>query len=470
MADILEVIDTEAFRDSIGTVDESGKRRWMLPRKPEGRYTNWRNVVTTICLVLLFTGPFLKWNGEPFLLFNVLERKFILFGLTFWPQDFHLFALAMLTLFVFVVLFTVIFGRIWCGWVCPQTVFMEGVFRKIEYWIEGTNIQQRKLNEGPWNRDKIVKKGSKWILFYLIAFLIANTVMAYLIGIDELSKIVTESPYANWGKFTFVMIFSGIFFFVFAYFREQACIAVCPYGRLQGVLLDKDSIVVAYDWLRGEPRGKRQKKTATESKQGDCIDCKLCVAVCPTGIDIRNGTQMECVNCTACIDACDSIMDKVDKPRGLIRYASYNGIANSIPFRFTPRIMAYSAVLVILLSVLGFSLANRAEIETTLLRTPGTLVQKTEDGYYSNLYNLQLVNKTQQEFEVEIKLADPAVGRIKMVGNSLTVKPRGLTKGVLFVEIPADALTSYSQKIAVEVWADDKLIDRIETNFLGPMR
>jgi cytochrome c oxidase accessory protein FixG len=471
MSDILEFIDTEDYRDSIGTVDETGKRRWIFPRKPEGRFYRWRTIVSIICLSLLFVGPFLRYNGQPFLLFNFLERKFILFGIPFWPQDFHLFALAMLTLFVFVVLFTVIFGRVWCGWVCPQTVFMEMVFRKIEYWIEGTNIQQRKLDKMPWNREKILKKGSKWLIFYVIAFVIANTLMAYMIGTEELAKIVTESPVENWGRFTFVMIFSGIFFFIFAYFREQACIAVCPYGRLQGVLLGKDSIVVAYDWLRGEPRGKRRKKEVIAADdKGDCIDCKLCVAVCPTGIDIRNGTQMECVNCTACIDACDSIMDKIERPRGLIRMDSYSGIAaQTKALRFTPRIVAYSVVLITLLSVLGFSLGSRSEVETTLLRTPGMLTKKTDDGYYANLYNIQIVNKTQDEFSLELKLVDPANGRIKLAGNELSVKPQDLTKGVMFIEIPPESLHSYKQEIKVEVWSGDKLIETVETNFLGPM-
>ena len=315
--------DYEAFRDTIGTVDEEGKRNWIYPKKPKGRFHNKRIIVSIVLLTLLFLGPFLRWNGEPMFLFNFLERKFIVFGVVFWPQDFHLFAFAMLSFMVFVVLFTVIFGRLWCGWACPQTIFMEMVFRKIEYWIEGDRAKQQKLNRSPWNKDKIVKKGTKWLIFYAISFLIANTLMAYLVGIDELSKLVTHAPAENWGKFVGVVVFSWIFFFIFAWFREQACIVVCPYGRLQSVMLGKDSLVVAYDFIRGEKRERVRKNKEREG--GDCIDCSLCVQVCPTGIDIRNGTQMECVNCTACIDVCDDVMDKVGFERGLIRYASYNG-------------------------------------------------------------------------------------------------------------------------------------------------
>lgn len=468
-----EAFDPDAFRDYIATVDENGKRNWIHPKKPSGRFYRWRTYVSGVLLGLLFIGPFLRWNGEPFLLFNILQRKFIVFGITFWPQDFHLFVLAMITFFVFIVLFTVIFGRVWCGWACPQTIFMEMVFRKIEYWIEGDGNQQRKLDVAPWNRDKILKRVSKWLIFGAISFLIGNLVMAYMVGTEELSKIVIDSPAANWGVFTFVMVFSGIFFFVFTYFREQACIAVCPYGRLQGVLLGKDSIVVAYDWLRGEPRGKLKEQRAAEAKgetHGDCIDCKLCVAVCPTGIDIRHGTQLECVNCTACIDACDSVMDKIGRPRGLVRYDSYSGIESKTPFRITTRIVAYSAVLVLLLGILGFSLGSRHDVETTILRTPGMLYQQVDGGYIANLYNVQVINKTMEEFTVSLRLVEPATGRIKQIGQDLVVPSREMAKGAFFIEIPADQLAGDKNKITVEIWSEDRLLDKVRTNFLGPIK
>lgn len=231
----------------------------------------------------------------------------------------------MITFFVFIILFTVVFGRVWCGWACPQTIFMEMVFRKIEYWIEGDAAKQMKLKNMPWTAEKIFKRVLKYVIFMAISLLIAHTLMAYLIGVDKVIDIVTASPYEHWSGFLGMLFFTGIFFWVFSYFREQACIAVCPYGRLQGVLLNKDSMAVSYDFKRGEPRGKIKKGEIQEG-QGDCIDCKLCVHVCPTGIDIRNGTQLECVNCTACMDACDEVMTKVNRPKGLIRIASYNGI------------------------------------------------------------------------------------------------------------------------------------------------
>lgn len=460
--------DYEAFRDTIGTVNEDGKRNWLYPKKPKGRYHRMRIAVSIFLLTLLFVGPFLRWNGQPMFLFNVFERKFIIFGLTFWPQDFHLFVLAMLTFMVFIVLFTVVFGRIWCGWACPQTIFMEMVFRKIEYWIEGDRYQQKKLNDGPWNQQKILKKAGKWAIFAAISFLIGNTVMAYLVGTEQLSQLITHPPAENWGKFVGVVAFSGIFFFVFTYLREQACIVVCPYGRLQGVMLDKNSIVVAYDFVRGEPRKRLKKKETREA--GDCIDCHLCVQVCPTGIDIRNGTQMECVNCTACMDACDEVMDKVGFQRGLIRYASYNNIFNKEKLKISARIIAYSVVLVALLSVFSFLLISRSNVETTILRTPGMRFQEVEGGYISNLYNVQVVNKTQQAYPVTFKLVSPN-GRIKMVGKEdLQVPSQDIAKGALFVEIARDSLHGNKNQIVIEIYSGDQKLDRVKTNFLGPMQ
>ena len=313
------IVPKDEFRDHIGTVNLDGKRNWIYPIKPKGKYYNARNLLTVFCLIVLFGIPFIKMDGHPFILFNVLERKFILFGQIFWPQDFIIFALAMITLVIFISLFTVAFGRIFCGWICPQTVFMELVFRKIEYWFEGDAMKQKKLTKSNWNTNKILRRGGKNVIFWIISFIIANVFLAYIISMDEVLKLVQEPIGANVGSLVSLMIFATIFFFVFAWFREQVCIMVCPYGRLQGVLLDKDSIVVAYDHKRGEDRAILRKKE--ERTAGDCIDCKQCVQVCPTGIDIRNGTQLECVNCTACIDVCDNIMDKVGFDKGLIRYA-----------------------------------------------------------------------------------------------------------------------------------------------------
>ena len=441
----------------------------MYPKKPQGRFHNYRIVVTIILLAALFSGPFIKIGEQPLLLLNFFERKFVILGQAFWPQDFFLFALLLVTFFVFIILFTVAFGRIWCGWACPQTLFMEMVFRKIEYWIEGNANQQRKLDRAPWNGKKILKKGSKHVIFIAISLMISHTVMAYLIGIEDTIAIVSQSPTEHLGGFLGLIVFTAIFYWVFAYFREQACIAVCPYGRLQSVLLIRDSIVVAYDWIRGEPRGKLKKNKVQEDK-GDCIDCKLCVHVCPTGIDIRNGTQLECVNCTACIDACDEVMTKIDKPTGLIRYTSYNDIQDGITKLLTARTIGYSAVLLVLLSALTFLIVTRSDIETTILKVPGTLYQKTDDGQISNLYNVQFVNKTFEQKNLELRLSNDSKGSLLQVGGNLVkVEGNDHYKGVFLIKIPVREVTNARTNIKVDILADGELIDTRKTKFLGPV-
>jgi cytochrome c oxidase accessory protein FixG len=462
----------EEFRDTLATVDEKGKRVWVYPKKPAGYFHNLRIWVTVFLLTLFFAGPFLQWQGRPFLLFNIFERKFILFGQVFWPQDFFLLALTLITFFVFVILFTVAFGRLWCGWACPQTLFMEMVFRKIEYWIEGDANAQRRLNNSNWTLEKILKKSAKQVIFVLISVLISHTAMAYLIGLDQVKEIVTQPPTEHLAGFIGLIVFTGIFYGVFAWFREQACIAVCPYGRLQGVLLVKDSLVVAYDWLRGEPRGKLKKNQATiTEKQGDCIDCKLCVHVCPTGIDIRNGTQLECVNCTACMDACDDVMDKISKPKGLIRYSSHTAITQGKLKIFTPRIAGYTVVLTALISLLTYFVFTRADIETTVLKVPGTLYTKTDDGQITNLYSIEFLNKTFNDIELTVKVESPAQASYLKIGDPAIVVPKeGILKGMIMIKLPEAAITSAKTVIELGIYSQNERVETAKAKFIGPIQ
>jgi cytochrome c oxidase accessory protein FixG len=459
----------EEYRNTIATVDAEGKRIWVYPKKPSGNHHNWRVTVSVVLLTILFAGPFIEMNGKPFMLFNIFERRFIILGQVFWPQDFFLLALTMITFFVFVILFTVAFGRIWCGWACPQTLFMEMVFRKIEYFIEGDANEQRRLDKAPLDFQKVLKKSSKHFIFLIISVVIAHLLMAYLIGVKEVKEIITQSPRTHMAGFIGLTLFTGIFYGVFARFREQACIVVCPYGRLQGVLLVKDSIVVAYDWLRGEPRGKI-KRTETE-KKGDCIDCKLCVHVCPTGIDIRNGTQLECVNCTACIDVCDDVMLKINKPKGLIRYSSHSAIEQGRQRLFTPRVAGYSFVLVALLSLLGYFIFTRADIEMTVLKAPGTLYTKTEDGLITNLYNIEFVNKTFEDIPIELRIESPSLAVLSKVGDpSIIVPKENMFKGIFMVKLPEHEITSMRMIVQLGVYQNGKRIETAKAKFIGPLK
>jgi|ERR1043165_4140262 cytochrome c oxidase accessory protein FixG len=457
----------EIFRDSIGTITSEGNRNWIFAKIPKGLLYNMRTVVSVFYLLVFFTLPWIKVHDEPLFLFDIFNRKFILFGMIFWPQDFFVFALGMLTFIVFVVLFTVAFGRIFCGWVCPQTIFMEMVFRKIEYWIDGDAEKQRRLAQMPWNGQKILKRSLKFIAFFSISFVIANYFLAYIVGMDEVVLYIKEGIAAHIGTFIPLLIFTSTFFFVYWWFREQVCLIVCPYGRLQGVMMDPDSIVVAYDYQRGEPRGKIKKNDTAE--HGDCIDCFDCVRVCPTGIDIRNGTQMECVNCTACIDACDAIMFKVNRPTGLIRYASENNIKKGEKLHLTTRTAAYSFVLLILLGVLTALLVTRKDVQTTVMRAQGMLYQEQPGNKISNIYNIKMVNKTRRNIPVQLRFeSEDFHGEIKMVGKPLEIRPESVGDGVLFVLIDRADLHRRKNKIEIGVYSEGRKIDVIKTNFMAP--
>jgi cytochrome c oxidase accessory protein FixG len=460
------VIETEAFRDRIATVDETGKRKWIYAYQPKGKFYNIRTVLSVFYFLIFFGLPFIEIDGRPLFQFNIPEAKFIIFGKIFWPQDFFIFGLTMVTFVFFIVLFTAAFGRLFCGWACPQTNFMEMMFRRVEYWVLGDAPAQRQLKNAPWTGNKIFKVGLKHVLFFLLSFIIANFFLAYIIGIKELEKIITEPVTEHVAGFASIIVFSGVFYGVYAFFREQACTVVCPYGRLQSVLLDKNSMIVAYDYKRGEPRGNFKKQA--ELNLGDCIDCHQCVKVCPTGIDIRNGVQMECVGCTACIDACNHIMDSIDKPRGLIRYASENSIAKGEPLRYTTRMKLYTGLCFLLLSVLSVILLTRKDVDATVIRTAGMLYQERGTDSISNLYNIRMVNKTTQDLNIEVRLVD-AAGRIQMAGNPIIkMAKEAQAAGTFFVVLPKENIKQRKTIIKLAIFENGKEVATTKTNFLGP--
>lgn len=469
LKDLSETYDTiqEAFRNRMSNTDEKGKYKHVYASKPKGKFYNIRTILSYVYLLLFVGLPFIKVNGQPLILLNFPAGKFILFSKVFWPQDFFIFAIGMIAAIIFIALFTVIFGRLFCGWICPQTIFMEMFFRKIEWVIEGTPAEQKRLNAAPWTGKKIFKKTLKHVVFFLFSFIIANTFLAYIVGVDELYDMI-KHPAANIGTLVALLAFTGVFYAVFAFVRDIVCTTICPYGRLQSVLFDKDTMQVAYDYKRGEPRGKVKKRE--ENNQGDCIDCNRCVVVCPTGIDIRNGVQMECVGCTACIDACDEMMIKVNRPTGLIRYASENEIADKKKFHLNFKVKGYSFILLLLLGVMTYLIASGKSIDTNITRAQGQLYTEQQDGKITNLYNAKIINKTNklQSYKMKVEGID---AEVKMVtDDKALLKPEAINEVTFFINIDKSKLRERKTDLLVGVYNDGELVETVKTTFLGPFK
>lgn len=467
-----QVIEAETFRDSVGTMDQSGKRKWVFPRKPSGTYTNYRTIVAVLLLAIFFLLPFVKIHDNPVLLINVIERQFFIMGQPFYPQDFFILALGAITSIVFIILFSVVFGRIFCGWICPQTIFLEMVFRKIEYAIEGDRNKQMKLDRQEWNAEKIWKRSLKWSIYILLSLLITHWMFMYIVGPNEVWRLIQEGPFVNFTSFMVMILFTGAFYFTFAWFREQVCTLVCPYGRLQGVLIDKQTINVYYDFKRGENRAKwRKGEDRRAAGKGDCIDCNQCVVVCPTGIDIRDGQQLECVNCTACIDACNEVMVKVGLPKGLIRYATEDEIEKEVPFKFTSRMKAYSVVLLLLVGFLGFLLSNRGSMEAKFIKPAGASFF-VRDGLITNTYNYTFLNKSNKDQKVFIKILEPLHGQVSLSeSGKILMKKDQMIRGTVNISFPEKQIKLSKQNVKIGVYDESgKLLDTFETYFEGPFK
>ena len=454
----------EEFRNTVSTIGEKGKRIWLYPRKPKGNLYNYRTVFSWFQLAFLLLAPFIKIHGQPLIMLNIIERKFVIFGKAFWTQDFYIFALLLICFFLGIILFTAIFGRIWCGWLCPQTVFMEMLFRKVEYLIEGDWIHQKRLAKLPLKGQKLFKKILKYVIFFALSWVIGNVFLAYIIGGDALIELVTDDPSKHIAGLTAMVIFTLAFFWLYSYFREQFCTFLCPYARLQSVMLDDNSIVVAYDKERGENRAKARDRDKID-KPGDCVDCGICQQVCPTGIDIRNGfPQLECINCTACIDGCNTVMKRQGKEPGLIRYASRNILDNKSKFKITPRIIAYSTALVGLITFCMFLIFLRPDVHIKILRTPGQTFQLRENDRVSNLYNGNFINKTTNELNLKIECSDKDAS-ITIIGQQTDLAPQQESKVTFFVELPKSAAAN---KVNLKFYIDGEMTEEKQLSFISP--
>lgn len=461
----------QEFREHLPTADAAGRRLWVYPRKPAGRFYRARTHVSWLLLALMFAGPFISIGGNPLLMFNVVERRFSIFGQMFWPTDTYIFAVAMIIFFVMIAVFTAAFGRVWCGWLCPQTILMEMVFRKIEYWIEGNGFEQEQLAKAPWGARKVFKRALKAGIFFALSFAIANWLLMYIIGFGGWYPVVFDNPFNHLGGLTAMLLFTGVFFLIFTRFREQACTFICPYGRFQSVLMDEHSLIVSYDPKRGEKRGHWARGVTPAARGGGggghCIDCRMCVSVCPTGIDIRNGLQMECVHCTACIDACDSVMDRMALPRGLIRYASIAGIASNRAYQITSRIRLYGGILMLLGAILVVLLFSRADVQTTMLRTPGALYTIAAGGEVSNLYTLTIRNKTHHRLPISLRVLTPRGATAKLIGAD-DIGPETVMRAAAIVGVPPGALSGGTCRAVVGLYSGNKLMQKMKTGLLGP--
>lgn len=463
--------NNDTFRDTIATVDKDGKRVWVFAKKISGKWFNKRQFFSYILLAFLFIAPFIKIGGNPLLMFNIIKRKFVIFGKVFWPEDSYLFAISMIAFVILIIVFTVVFGRLFCGWACPQTLFLEMVFRRIEFWIDGDWNQQKKLDKLPWKGKKLRKRLLKWFIYWTISFAIANIFLAYIIGIDELIDIILDNPKNHIGGLLTIFAFTSIFFAVFTWFREQVCIAVCPYGRLQGVLLDQNSIVVAYDYKRGEGKNGRSKFRKNEDRKaankGDCIDCNQCVNVCPTGIDIRNGTQLECVNCTACMDACDFMMENVGLEKGLIRYDSEAGIKTGKKYTLSGRAKSYIVLMISILILLVVLLTTRSDVDANILRVRGTSYQKLDSVTYTNIFDVHLINKTVDSMRIDLDIKSNNA-TLEIIGGNIILAPNQQLEKRVLIKMKSKDIKGRKTPINLGVLANDKEIDNLKFSFSGP--
>lgn len=442
------------------TLNVDGSRRWVRPKLFQGKYLQRRRWTAYLLMAAFALLPFIEISGKPAILLDVVRREFSLFGATFYATDGVLLMLLLLSIFIAIFWISAVYGRVWCGYGCPQTVYLEFLFRPIERWLEGSRGQQQKLDRDGANARRVIK----YAIYGVLALLLGNLFLSYFIGVEQLSKWLSRSPLEHPTPFLVMLVTAGLVFFDFTYFREQMCTIICPYARLQSVLLDKRSLVVGYDALRGEPRGPRKQEGA-----GDCIDCKACVVACPTGIDIRDGLQLECIACAQCVDACDGVMAKIDKPRGLVRYASQSELEQrSEPKRVRPRTLLYPALIAVLVSALVVLGRDTGEPKVTVLRGTGAPFVIEPDGRIRNQIRVKIHNRRDRPEHFRIAVEGAEGSTLIAAENPLPVAAEEMATTSVFVEAPRSLFASGRRSVELIVTSDDGFRTVIPYNLLGP--
>jgi cytochrome c oxidase accessory protein FixG len=456
----------ELPKDRLATTDETGKRVYLYPASVEGKFRNWRNLVHGILVVIFLILPWLHWDGRQLFLLNVAKREFHLFSIHLRAHDAPLLLFLFLSFAFFIGFITAVWGRVWCGWACPQTVFIEGIFRKIENFIEGNHRERKALDDGPWNEKKVFLKVSKYLAFLFVSLIITHSFLAYFVGSEELLKMITSPPLENWTSFLVILFTTGIILLDFGWFREQFCVIMCPYGRFQSVLLDGHSTVVGYDTARGEPR----KGTESLGSPGDCVNCFRCVQVCPTGIDIRRGQQMECIHCTACIDACDAVMEKVQKPLGLIRYTSEVELMGRARKIFRPRTAIYVLLFSVSFFSLGYALQTKDYFEIAVLRAkeiPYQIVNSETGEKIINHFRLDLSNQTGADVNFEILRPENSEVELIMPQNPVLVPQEAHLRLDFFLRYSRGILENGTKKFKIKVKRNE-IEQTLEVPLVGP--
>ena len=462
-ADALDILD--APEPVLSTMAADGRRRWMYPQESHGRYLRRRRVVAWALVVLFALLPVVRVGGRPAVLLDVAARAFTFFGTTFYPTDTVLLLLLALTVGVGVLLFTALYGRVWCGWACPQTVYLEFVFRPIERLVEGDEHVRKRRDEGPWTAEKAGRKALKWALFLGVAAVLAHVFVSYFAGWDRLLRWMTRDPREHPGYFLLMAGTTALVAFDFGVFREQMCTLACPYARLQSVLLDADSLLVAYDETRGEPRGRGKQREAL----GACVDCFACVRTCPVGIDIRDGLQMECIACTQCIDACDAIMDRTGQPRGLIRYASEHEIDGEPTRRLRGRTALYGLLFAGLLTAFVAAVATRDPYAVTVGRSVGAPYVAMPDGAVANRLVFRVRNQRPAPTAFTVEPLAPAGLRVRVIGRTpVPVGAGALARVEAFVLAPPAALAGGQAEGRFRVRFADGTVREEAFALLGP--